>query len=485
MRTMAKKDTYNAALQPFLDVIREEDEALHARLGDNLCVNNDLTRQLVSFQANKKQVAYRWFKYKEGFSVPLVRYILQQVGVSSGTLLDPFAGAGTALFASASLGLDSVGIELLPIGCEVMKVRKQLFHKNSPTLVKTLKAWIDSKPWETEHGRIPFQHLRITHGAFPKATTRLLEQYTSAVEKVGHRLSREVLKFASLCVLENISYTRKDGQYLRWDHRCEERNLRSSFDKGRIVPFSEAILAKLSEILSDIQNPDHTLFDSIDNGGPVGNISIVQGSVLDRLPKMKTNSCDCIITSPPYCNRYDYTRTYALELAMLGVDEESIKTLRQTMLSCTVENRDKENLERGFTRQLYRKSVAASQNQSLLQAILRYLEKCKEEKLLNNTGIARMVKNYFLEMSPVLFECGRILKKNAPLVMVNDNVRYAGVPIPLDLILSDIAMQAGFELDTIWVLPRGKGNSSQQMGVHGREELRKCVYIWRAPGSTD
>ena len=24
-----------------------------------------------------------------------------------------------------------------------------------------------------------------------------------------------------------------------------------------------------------------------------------------------------------------------------------------------------------------------------------------------------------------------------------------------------------------------KGNSSQQMGAHGRQELRKCVYVWR------
>jgi hypothetical protein len=29
------------------------------------------------------------------------------------------------------------------------------------------------------------------------------------------------------------------------------------------------------------------------------------------------------------------------------------------------------------------------------------------------------------------------------------------------------------------VLLNGKGNSSQQMGAHGREPLRKCVYVWR------
>ena len=50
---------------------------------------------------------------------------------------------------------------------------------------------------------------------------------------------------------------------------------------------------------------------------------------------------DLVVTSPPYCNRYDYTRTYALELAFLGVDEQRIKQLRQALLSCTVENRSK------------------------------------------------------------------------------------------------------------------------------------------------
>jgi methylaspartate ammonia-lyase len=64
-------------------------------------------------------------------------------------------------------------------------------------------------------------------------------------------------------------------------------------------------------------------------------------------------------------------------------------------------------------------------------------------------------------------------------IMVNDNVRYAGASISVDLILSDIAAKIGFQIEEISVLPIGKGNSSQQMGAHGREALRKCVYIWR------
>ena len=61
--------------------------------------------------------------------------------------------------------------------------------------------------------------------------------------------------------------------------------------------------------------------------------------------------------------------------------------------------------------------------------------------------------------------------------MVNDNVQYA-IEVPVDLILSDFAEEHGLRTDKIWVLPKGKGNASQQMGVHGRNEIRKCVYVW-------
>jgi len=79
----------------------------------------------------------------------------------------------------------------------------------------------------------------------------------------------------------------------------------------------------------------------------------------------------------------------------------------------------------------------------------------------------------------VISECARVLRPGAPLLMVNDNVRYAGACIPVDIILSEIAHELGFRVESIMVLSTGKGNSSQQMGTHGCERLRKCVYVWR------
>jgi len=195
------------------------------------------------------------------------------------------------------------------------------------------------------------------------------------------------------------------------------------------------------------------------------------------MPTLAESAYDAIITSPPYCNRYDYTRTYALELALLGTDEKGLSDLRQEMLSCTVENRAKDLLR---INPRWASAIEAADGQRLLQAILGYLEEQKAKKLLNNNGIPRMVRGYFYEMACVIAECARVLKLGAPLFMVNDNVRYAGVSISVDLILSALAERLGFWVESILVLPNAKGNSSQQMGKHGREELRKCICVWRS-----
>ena len=106
------------------------------------------------------------------------------------------------------------------------------------------------------------------------------------------------------------------------------------------------------------------------------------------------------MTSPPYCNRYDYTRTYALELALLGTGEKELSNLRQAMLSCTVENRAKDLLKinPGWSRPI----ADRRRTRSCLQAILAYLEDQKARDLLNNNGIPRMVRGYFYEMACII-----------------------------------------------------------------------------------
>jgi len=139
-----------------------------------------------------------------------------------------------------------------------------------------------------------------------------------------------------------------------------------------------------------------------------GNVCILKGSCLDILPASESRAYSGIITSPPYCNRYDYTRTYALELALLGITEKELRALRQAMLSCTVENKAKELIALNKN---WQTATDVCDSLPLLQEILGYLDYKKDKKELNNNGIARMVRGYFYEMACVIQECCRVLKK--------------------------------------------------------------------------
>ena len=97
----------------------EERERLFEKYRSRLVVNPRLTRQLVSFQANKDAPFYRWFRFKEAFSTQLVETILDQFGPkkkAAARILDPCAGVGTAITVAAKRGWAATGIELLPVG---------------------------------------------------------------------------------------------------------------------------------------------------------------------------------------------------------------------------------------------------------------------------------------------------------------------------------------------------------------------------------
>jgi DNA modification methylase len=471
--------TLNLQVQPTsipdLAEIERLDSELKECFKSKFHVQSSLTRSLVSFQANKNRPVYRWYKYKEGFSASLVEHFFQKYGVNTGKILDPFAGSGTALFTASAIGLDADGIELLPIGQQIITTKHLLESEFLEDDFEALQRWAKLPVWQNSQGRIPLNELRITRGAYPENSKEQIEKYMFAVRQENERV-QAVLFFALLCVLEIISYTRKDGQYLRWDHRSGRKQGSKPFDKGQIVEFDKAVMGKINDILVDLRPIAPVQKGLFDTKVKQGKICLFDGSCLDVMPRMPEDEYDAIITSPPYCNRYDYTRTYALELALLGADEKGLSDLRQTMLSCTVENRAKNLLT---INSKWTEALAAADSQELLQTVLQYLENQKSIGALNNNGIPRMVRGYFYEMACVIAECARVMKPGAPLFMVNDNVRYAGASVSVDMILSAMAEKLGFRVENILVLPNGKGNSSQQMGEHGREELRKCVYVWR------
>jgi hypothetical protein len=384
---------------------------------------------LVSFQANRNARFFRWLKYKEAFSAALAQDVIGRHSRPGEVVLDPFAGVGTAIFVARSMGRPSVGVELLPVGAFAVEARLSAGRIRPTTFRRHVEA-ASSIDWSArDDADFRLRHIPITRGAFPELTERGLAGYRAYCRRLGSPHVRRLFHLACLGILESVSYTRKDGQYLRWDCRANRSGVRSRFNKGRIAGFDDAIRARLQEMAAD-------------------------------------------------------TRTYALELVYLGLNEQSVKGLRQSMLSCTVENAAKvEDLQRAYGDRglddVFERVRRTCEGQSALHEVLDILEEHGRRGDLNNANIPRMIRNYFLEMCFVVYELTRVLRSGGRVVMVNDNVRYAGQEVPVDLILSDFAASFGLHVEHIWTLARGKGNSSQQMGAHGRQELRKCVYVWR------
>ena len=445
-------------------------QLLEERFKDRIAVNHELTRKVVSYQGNRSVPGLRWMKYKEGFSSSLVERLLDEFQPNA--VLDPFAGLGTTALIAAGRGMASIGIDVMPVGVLVGRaiahvangLSKECLEKAGAELMDAVGGCGD---FRASHS---FPHVRITEAAFPRETEKAIARARAFIDTLEEGQTRDVLNVACMTVLEDVSYTRKDGQYLRWDYRAE-RALKSRVDKGRIESFDHALGSRLLEMVQDADTLKH------EYGGAVPDLLI--SSSLSMLRKLPDCSVDLVITSPPYANRYDYTRTYALELAWLGYGQDDFSELRQSMLSATVENKSK----LGWLRQEYRtnpgllnNAVQMFESQGAIHEVLDILNEHLLE--LGNRHVIRLIEGYFFEMAIIVAELGRIVRPGGAVVMVNDNVQYHGEELPVDLILSDFAEQSGFTCESIWALPRGKGNSSQQMRRFGRRELRKCVYRW-------
>ena len=444
-------------------------QTLHERFGSRLSVNHEFTRKTVSYQGNRGVPGLRWMKYKEGFSRMLVERLIDEYEPTA--VLDPFAGIGTTPLVAAGRGKSATGIEIMPVGVLAGNGIAQAANGVSKSTLETAgRDLIDrvesDEPVSAEYA---FPHVSITEAAFPEATEAAIAKARQFISNTDGA-ARSLLDLACMTILEDVSYTRKDGQYLRWDYRSG-RTLRARVDKGPILSFQHALGARLFEMIQDID----MLKQEYGGGYP----ELMTGSCLELMRELPDARFDMVITSPPYANRYDYTRTYALELAWLGLDQRGFADLRQRMLSATVENKTK----MAWLWEVYRENpdllndaTGMYQDQRAIHEVLDILRAHVHE--LGNRHVIRLIEGYFLEMAVIVAELGRVTRPGGTVIMVNDNVQYHGEEVPVDLILSDFAEQSGFVCENIWMLPRGKGNSSQQMRRFGRREIRKCVYKW-------
>lgn len=396
----------------------------------------------VSYKANKEIPLLRLYRYKEAFAYTLVKDVLCAHRSSAlATVLDPFCGMGTTLLTSAITGAPAWGVDRLPVGVFVANTLLKMLELE-PGSIRDAYDQLAERVAHLPEAEVA-DDVAIMKVAFEPPVLRRLRQWKTGILGLPSP-QQEVMTLLLLSILESCSYTSKDGQFLR---------LRR--DKKPLFP-DEALLERVCAAERDLHQIRSLGWKQRAQAVAIlGDARSLPASPFQAKPNL-------IVTSPPYANRYDYTRSYSLELCFFFVKNfEDLKHLRQSILRSHIEVK-----------------VGSDEESShpVVQEVVALLRARREQ--LNNPRIPDMITGYFVDMERVIHELARVAADDAVIYMVVDNVRFEGELLPVDLILCDIAEQSGFQTDAIWVA-RYKGNSSQQMGRYGRVPVRESVLVWR------
>lgn len=185
---------------------------------------------------------------------------------------------------------------------------------------------------------------------------------------------------------------------------------------------------------------------------------------------LEPGSVDAVITSPPYPNEKDYTRTTRLESVVLGFISNIVELRR-----C------KKELVRSNTRGIY---TTDDDDQWIahhleVQQVAAAIEKRRLE-LGKTSGFERLYEKvtrlYFGGMARHLAELRPLLRPGARLAyVVGDQASYLRVMIRTGQLLADIAKNLGYDLVKIDLF-------RTRFATATKEELREEVVVLRWPG---
>ena len=409
-----------------------------------------------------------WYRFVLSFPPHLVREYIEDFKLGGrALLLDPFCGTGTTLIEAKLLGIPSVGIEANPFAHFASSVK--IDWRVSPvsladgaervaqTTLRTLRSQgIDD---EQPSGAISREtrlcsleadssKLLLTDSISPLPLHKTLVLLSCLHEHreepfYGHAL----LAFANALVFQisNLHFGPEVGvQGTKAD-----------------VPVVSSWLEEIKRMVDDLAHTERKRF-------PPTKALLGDARCVSQI--LKSKSIDAVITSPPYPNEKDYTRTTRLESVMLG-----FVTNRGELRSL------KKNLIRSNTRGVYKdddddKWVARHPK---IQRIANSIEKRRKE-LGKNSGFeklyGRVTRLYFGGMARHLADLRYVLKPGANLAyVVGDQASYLRIMIRTGALLAEVAESLGYQFVRTDLF-------RTRFATATKEQLREEVVVLRWKG---
>lgn len=430
------------------------------KLSDSDLLNLELGHKARNQLNEKDRTVHDWYRFILSFPPHLVRHYLKRFQATPQTVvLDPFSGTGTTLVEVQKLGLPGIGIEANPMAhfaCSV-KIDWSPLPEYLDRLADSIAAAVDN-----ELSLLP--HLPPTLA--PEAAALLFK------DAISPRPLQKVLT-----LLGHIDRVRAQSEVVYWKYnRLALANAAISASNLRFAP--EVSVARSHKI--DAQVVDLWLkhirtmaqdLAALRAQSLTGSFTKIHlGDARYPGQYLPPASVDMVITSPPYPNEKDYTRTTRLESVLLGFLEN--KAELQAV---------KHELLRSNSRGIYHDDTDDRWIQDYPQILDLANTIDKRRADLGKTSgfsrvYARATRLYFGGMACHLANLRSILRPGAQLAyVVGEQASYLQVHIPTGSLLADIAQDLGYQLMAIELFRTRRASKTDV-------DLREEVVLLRWPG---
>lgn len=418
--------------------------------------------------AREDRAFHDWYRFVLSFPPHLVRGYLERFSVSAGqTVLDPFCGTGTTVVESRLQGMHAIGLEAMPMAhfASSIKVSWDIdpdalqMHAADAADAAYQKLRADHIDDKTIYASVP-EHIRLRHLS-PQLHKLLIKNSISPMP-----LHKILTLLECLRPFENMPHYNHMRLALAKMAVASASNLRfgPEIGVGRIKTDAQVIAPWLEEVCS-----------------MCGDLRMIEASLPSALIHHSDSRCanktlnpasvDAVITSPPYPNEKDYSRTMRLESVLLGIigSKEELRSA-------------KKRLVRSNTRGVY---VQDDDDRwaKHYPAVVKIAETIEQRrKDLNKTSgferqYARVTMLYFGGMAKHLANLRPVLRPGARLAyVVGDQASYLRVMIRTGKLLTEIAHDLGYEVENIDLF---RTRFSTATG----KQLREEVVVLRWPGA--
>lgn len=426
--------------------------------------------ELSNSRANKlnpnDRAFHDWYRFVLSFPPHLVRDYIQKFELSQNdVVLDPFCGTGTTLVEAKLACLKTIGLEGNPfphfassvktkwdLDAETLSTRAREIAKEASDILRLQGINDDLFLGDPADLKLKTLSAEKEKLILANSISPLPLHKTLVLFECLQRFDKEPFYNYTLLALGNALVFKISNL-----HFGPEVGIR----KPKIdVPVISNWLGEVNRIANDLRQVAGKTY-------PESKVILADARNLDMI---EPNSINAVITSPPYPNEKDYTRTTRLESVLLGFinSKDELRELKQRLV-------------RSNTRGIYKGDDDDQWISGFpeIQQIADEIEKRRIE-LGKDSGFERLypraTKLYFGGMAKHLADLRKALRPGAKLAyVVGDQASYLRVMIRTGRILGDIAQKLGYELKSVDLF-------RTRLATATKEQLREEVVVLQWKG---